>query len=69
MHQAANDSSEFQRQLWRQETLRSLEIAKEEGVTIYEVDLAPFVAKVAPMLEDVEDPAVRSLVRAIRGTE
>lgn len=69
IQQAADDSSRFQRQLWRQETVRSLEIARAEGVTIYEVDLAPFVAKVAPMLEDVENPAVRSLVRQIQETE
>jgi tripartite ATP-independent transporter DctP family solute receptor len=69
IQQAADDSSEFQRELWHRETLRSLEIAEAEGVTIYDVDLAPFVAKVAPMLEEVEDPAVRSLVRDIRGTD
>jgi tripartite ATP-independent transporter DctP family solute receptor len=69
IQRAADDSSEFQRQLWRRETVRSLEIAEEEGVTVYDVDLAPFVAKVAPMLEQVEDPAVRSLVREIRETE
>jgi tripartite ATP-independent transporter DctP family solute receptor len=69
VQQAANDSSEFQRELWHRETLRSLEIAETEGVTVYEVDLVPFVAKVAPMLEEVEDPAVRSLVRAIQETE
>jgi tripartite ATP-independent transporter DctP family solute receptor len=69
IQQAADDSSVFQRDLWRKETALSLEVAKAEGVTIYEVDLAPFVAKVAPMLENVENPAVRSLVRAIQETE
>jgi tripartite ATP-independent transporter DctP family solute receptor len=69
IQQAADDSSEFQRHLWRQETVRSLEIAVEEGVTIYDVDQAPFVAKVAPMLDNVENPEVRSLIRQIRETE
>lgn len=69
IQQAADESSEFQRELWNRETLRSLEIAAAEGVTIHEVDVAPFAAKVAPMLEQVEDPAVQSLVRAIRETE
>jgi tripartite ATP-independent transporter DctP family solute receptor len=69
VQQAADDSSEFQRQLWRAETARSLEKAQAEGVTIYEVDLAPFEAKVAPMLEEVENPAVRSLVSQIRETD
>lgn len=68
IQQAADDSSQFQRQLWTRETARSLEMAKAEGVTIYDVDPAPFAARVAPMLEEVEDPAVRSLVREIRET-
>ncbi len=69
VQRAADDSSVFQRDLWRRETARSLETARAEGVTIYQVDPAPFAAKVAPMLEQVEDPAVRSLVRAIREIE
>jgi tripartite ATP-independent transporter DctP family solute receptor len=68
IRQAADDSSVLQRRLWDRETVRSLEMAKAEGVRIYEVDLAPFAARVAPMLEEVEDPAVRSLVREIRET-
>lgn len=66
IQQAADDSSRFQRELWERETARSLEIAKAEGVTIYEVDPAPFAARVAPMLEQIEDPAVRSLARQIQ---
>jgi tripartite ATP-independent transporter DctP family solute receptor len=68
IQQAAEDSSAFQRELWDRETVRSLELAEAEGVTVYEVDLAPFAARVAPMLEEVEDPSVRSLVREIRET-
>lgn len=68
VQQAADDSAVFQRELWRQETIRALELAAAEGVTVYEVDTAPFVAKVAPMLDEVEDPAVRSLVAQIRET-
>ena len=66
---AAHESSEFQRELWAEETQRSLELARQEGVSIYEVDLAPFVAKVAPMMEQIEDPTVRSLAQQIRETE
>jgi len=66
VQQAADDSSVFQRELWAQETIRSLEIAQAEGVTVYDVDLAPFAAKVAPMLDELEDPAVQSLVRQIQ---
>jgi tripartite ATP-independent transporter DctP family solute receptor len=69
VQQAADESSGLQRELWQRETARSLEIARAEGVTIHEVNLAPFVAKVAPMLDEVEDPVVRSLVQQIRETE
>ncbi|NJL26943.1 MAG: TRAP transporter substrate-binding protein [Thermoanaerobaculia bacterium] len=68
IQRAADDSSRFQRELWERETARSLEIAKTEGVTIYEVDPAPFAARVAPMLEQIEDPAVRALAQQIRET-
>jgi len=69
VQRAANDSSEFQRELWREETVRSLEIAKAEGVTVYEVDQAPFATKVAPMFDEIENPDVRSLVVQIRETD
>ncbi len=62
---AALESSAFQRGLWKKETAAALEKAKEEGVTVYEVDIAEFAAKVAPMLAEVEDPAARELVQKI----
>ncbi|MCB1057443.1 MAG: TRAP transporter substrate-binding protein [Acidobacteria bacterium] len=66
VQQAADESSVFERELWAQETTRSLEVAEQEGVTVYEVDQAPFVAKVAPMLDQIEDPRVRALAQQIR---
>jgi tripartite ATP-independent transporter DctP family solute receptor len=66
VQQAADESSEFQRQLWAQETARSLELAKAEGVTVYDVDFEPFAARVAPMLEEVENPEIRSLLHQFR---
>jgi tripartite ATP-independent transporter DctP family solute receptor len=65
VQQAADESSAFQRRLWTEKTQESLERAKEEGVTIYEVDTAAFAAKVAPMLENVEDAEVRELLKKI----
>jgi len=67
--QAADESSAFQRELWRKETLAALEKAKEEGVTVYDVDTAVFAAKVAPMLENVENPEVRELLKQIAAVE
>ena len=65
VQQAANESSDFQRKLWKEKTLESLAQAKAEGVTIYEVDTAAFAAKVAPLLENVENAQVRELLKQI----
>ncbi len=65
VQQAANDSVVFQRKLWEEKSLQALEQAKAEGVTVYDVDTAAFAAKVAPMLEKVENPDVRKLLKQI----
>jgi tripartite ATP-independent transporter DctP family solute receptor len=65
IQQAAEESSVYQRELWQKETLAALEKAQEEGVTVYEVDTAAFAAKVAPMLAEIENPAVKERVRQI----
>jgi len=63
---AADESSEFQRKLWDEKTDESIEQAKAEGVTIYAVDIAPFAAKVQPMLESIENEAVKLLIKQIK---
>ena len=65
VQQAATESSDFQRKLWKEKTLEALTLAKEEGVTIYEVDIAAFAAKVAPLLNDVENKQLRELLEEI----
>ncbi len=67
--QAANESSVFQRKLWKEKTIEALEKARSEGVTIYEVDTAAFAAKVAPMLGQVKNPEVRGLLKQIAEVE
>jgi len=67
--QAAMESSDFQRELWANESIAALKKAKAEGVTVYEVDVAAFAAKVAPMLAEVENPAVRELLNKISEVE
>ncbi|HEY5621902.1 MAG TPA: TRAP transporter substrate-binding protein, partial [Pontiella sp.] len=69
VQQAANDSSEFHRELWKKESTAALEKAKAEGVTVYEVDIAAFAAKVAPMLSAVENADVRRLLQQIAEVE
>jgi TRAP-type C4-dicarboxylate transport system substrate-binding protein len=65
VQQAADESAAFQLELWREKTKESLDLARAEGVTVYEVDVAAFAAQVAPMLDAVEDPVVRDLVKRI----
>lgn len=65
VQQAADESSIFQRKLWLEETLASLEKARAEGVTVYEVDTAAFAAKVKPMYGEVENAEVRELLKQI----
>lgn len=68
VQQAADESSVYERKLWQEKTAEALAQAKEEGVTVYEVDTSLFAAKVAPMLEQVENPEVRELLKEIRET-
>ncbi|AKJ65649.1 TRAP transporter substrate-binding protein [Kiritimatiella glycovorans] len=65
VQQAADASSEFQRALWKKETVAALKKAREEGVNIYTVDTAVFAARVQPMLRQVENPEVRELLDRI----
>ncbi len=65
VQQAATDSSEFQRTLWQEKTVDALKRAESEDVTIYTVDTADFAAKVASMLNEVENPEVRELLKKI----
>ncbi len=66
VQQAADESSVFQRKLWKEKTIESLEQAKEEGVTIYEVDQNLFAEKVKPMYEAIKNDKVKDLVERMR---
>jgi tripartite ATP-independent transporter DctP family solute receptor len=65
IQQAANESVVYERELWEKQTIEAMEKAKAEGVTVYDVDVAAFAAKVAPMLSRVENPEVRDLLKQI----
>ena len=66
IQQAAGESREFQKKLWAEKTAEALVEAKNQGVEIYDVDVAAFAAKVAPMLENVENKKVKALLKRIR---
>jgi len=66
VQQAADESREFQKKLWAEKTEQALVEAKKKGVTVYDVDVAAFAAKVAPLLENVENKNVKSLLNRIK---
>ena len=66
VQQAADESSVFQRKLWKEKTIQSLEEAKADGVTIYEVDKTLFAEKVKPMYEAIENEKIKDLVARMR---
>ncbi len=66
VQQAADESCQYQRELWKKMTLESIEIAKNEGVTIYDVDKTPFVEKVKPMYDEIKDENELKLINEIR---
>ena len=69
MQQAADESSDYQRELWRNKTIEALEQAKAEGVTIHEVDQSLFAEKVKPMYDNLKDEKIIKLVKQIRQIE
>lgn len=66
VQQAADESCEYQRKLWREKTAEALKLAEAEGVTIYEVDQSLFAEKVKPMYDNIKDERITNLVKRIR---
>lgn len=65
VQQAAIESSDYQRQLWKEMTVAAREQAESEGVIVYDVDTEAFASKVAPMLQNVTNPEIRDLLERI----
>lgn len=66
VQQAADESSIYQRKLWKEKTVEDLKKAQEEGVTVYEVDQSLFAEKVKPMYDAIDDEMIKTLVSQIR---
>ncbi len=63
---AADESSVFQRELWKKKTIESLNEARADGVTIYEVDQSLFAEKVKPMYDAIKNEDITNLITRIR---
>ena len=66
VQEAADESVEFQRKLWKEETQKNLDDLQEAGVTVYYPDKAPFVEKVKPMLERFQGTKIGELIERVR---
>ena len=66
INQAAAESVDFQRTLWREKTEEALALVAKAGVTIHRPDKTAFVQATAPMYAALTDPRITELVRRIR---
>jgi len=62
---AAQESVEYQRALWKEQTEESLREVQKAGVRIYHPDQAAFAAAMAPMYQAFEGTRVGELARRI----
>ena len=69
VQEAADESSVFQRKLWKEKTDEAIAAVKEEGVKIFYPDKEPFMKKVAPMLEKYDGTPVGDILTQIREIE
>lgn len=70
LKEAATESSEYQKELWSQAELESLEGMKEAGVEIIIPDKELFREEVQPMYEKFsQDPEVKEIIEAIRSVK
>jgi tripartite ATP-independent transporter DctP family solute receptor len=70
MREAAKESVAYQRELWAAKEVESKAKVEAMGVTINEVDKAPFIEAMKPVYEKyVTDPKLQDLVARIQATE
>lgn len=69
IEQAAAESVEFERALWRKKTAEALAAVKKAGVTIYRPDQAAFAAATASMIESYRGTPLGDLARRIQETK
>jgi tripartite ATP-independent transporter DctP family solute receptor len=67
--QAAAESSVFQREAWDRAVEESLEIMREEGVQVHEVDMVPFVEATSSVREKYATGAIKALMNRIQAVE
>ena len=66
LQQAADESSVFQRKLWREESIKSLHDAEAKGIKIFYPDSRPFEESVRPVVDKYQGTPVGNLVSRIK---
>ncbi len=66
INQAAAESVEFQRKLWREKSAEALAAVEKAGVRIYRPDKQPFMDATAPMFREFESTRIGELARRVR---
>lgn len=69
VEEAAQESSVFQRELWRKKTAESLKIVEAAGVNITRPDKGPFIATVQPMHDALKGTVVGDLMVRINALD
>jgi TRAP-type C4-dicarboxylate transport system substrate-binding protein len=65
IQEAADESSEYQKKQWKEESDKCLKLAQEKGVKIYYPDKAPFRNKVKKMYDSFDGTPVADIVKQI----
>lgn len=65
VQEAADESSVYQRKLWKEATVNALEKVQAQGVTVYHPDKTAFRRKVRKMHESYEDTEIGELIEEI----
>lgn len=70
LKEAAMESSEYQKKLWREAELKALEEIKAAGVTVIKADKDQFREKVQPMYDEFsENPQMNQIIQEIQAVE
>jgi tripartite ATP-independent transporter DctP family solute receptor len=69
IQEAANESVQYQKQLWKEDSDKALEMVQARGVKVYNPDKAPFREKVKPMHESYKGTEVGELIAEIEAVQ
>lgn len=69
VQEAALESVDYQRQIWKEYVDECMDLLREEGVNVYNPDKAPFLEAVQPMYASFNGTPVEDLIRRVEEVE